>query len=505
MQGSLLQDHLPEILHSLARCEESGVLQLTRELTSKHIYFGSGTIVFARSNQPSERLGEYLLRKGRITRSQLADASNKLRASGRRLGEVLVSMGVLTEQGVKESVTGQMRGMIRPVFSWGAGEYCFRSQANVIDEQIAVDLPTIPTILDGTRGVEDPDAIRASLGDLQRVVSFSRDPWIHSHQVNLTPQEGFVLSRVDGQVSMADIVSMTPLDETETLRCLYTLVSGGFLEFGAKTRDLTPSKGSAKIYEMRIFLPGSRGVVPESREDAGLTPEEQKLRDDIVRKHASLAGSTLYDCLELPRSPKGSEIRHAYLALVRKYHPDRHATPGLRDLQPLLQEILGKATEAYEALYNPVARRRYDQSMRSEAPRGEAQAAPIESPPEKPPTQAETLAARYHREAKGYLENRDFHRAVGLLEEVVQLDGTKAEYHRTLAQALEQNPKWRKEAEAHYRKAMTLDPFDLQAIVGLGNLYDGLGMKQRAKPLYAMALEIDPDNSELAMKLRRRR
>jgi len=73
VQGSLEKDQLPEILHSLAWSEESGVLQLTRDLTSKHIYFGQGSIVFVRSNQRAHRLGELLVRRERITRAQLAD------------------------------------------------------------------------------------------------------------------------------------------------------------------------------------------------------------------------------------------------------------------------------------------------------------------------------------------------------------------------------------------------------------------------------------------------
>jgi Tfp pilus assembly protein PilF len=200
---------------------------------------------------------------------------------------------------------------------------------------------------------------------------------------------------------------------------------------------------------------------------------------------------------------KDLDVRRAYLALVKKYHPDRHGSEALRDLHPLLQEILAKATEAYEALYNPSSRRCYDQSLRSEAPRGEAAAAPIEAPVSAPPTPAETVASRYYREALAFLERRDYHEAVRLLEEVVQLDPSRGEYHRALAQALENNPKWRKEAESHYRAAMKIDPFDKDAILGLAGLYETLGMKRRAKPLFTLALDLDPDNHLVRAKLRR--
>jgi Tfp pilus assembly protein PilF len=130
-------------------------------------------------------------------------------------------------------------------------------------------------------------------------------------------------------------------------------------------------------------------------------------------------------------------------------------------------------------------------------------AAPIEAPVALPPTPAETIAARYYREATSFLARKDFHEAVRLLEEVVQLDPSRAEYHRSLAQALENNPKWRKEAEAHYRAAMKIDPFDEESILGLATLYETLGMKRRAKPLFALALDLDPDNHLVRAKLRR--
>jgi curved DNA-binding protein CbpA len=500
----LNQDQLPEILHSLAWSEESGVLQLTQDFTSKHIYFGQGSIVFARSNQHGDRLGELLVRHDRITRSQLADASNKVRASGRKLGTVLVQMGLMSEADVRTWVADQMRGIIHPLFAWSTGEYCFREKSNPVAEDLAVELPTIPTILEGTRHVESPEKVRQTLGDLSRVVSYSTDPWMHSHQVSLTPHEGFVLSRVDGQSSISDVISVTPLPEEETLRCLYALISAGFLEFGAKGRNLTPSKPLRRVFEMPLLL-SSRESAPSKPPDSEsvASAEEKRTRQEILAKHAALEGCTFYDCLDVRPMVKDAEIRKAYLALVKRYHPDRHRSEHLRDLQLLLHEILAKATEAYEALYNPASRRCYDQSLRSEAPRGEAMAAPIEAPIAAPPTPAETIAARYYREAAPYLANKDWHEAVRLLEEVVQLDPSRAEYHRSLAQALENNPKWRKEAEAHYRAAIKIDPFDQESILGLANLYETLGMKRRAKPLFALALDLDPDNHLVRAKLRR--
>ena len=122
-------------------------------------------------------------------------------------------MGLMSDSEVRTWVTDQMRGIIHPLFSWNAGEYCFREKTNPVATDLAVELPTIPTILEGTRHVDDPEKIRLALGDLSRVVSYSTDPWMHSHQVNLTPKEGFVLSRVDGQSSIADVISVKAVNQ----------------------------------------------------------------------------------------------------------------------------------------------------------------------------------------------------------------------------------------------------------------------------------------------------
>ncbi len=82
--------------------------------------------------------------------------------------------------------------------------------------------------------MDDPEVVRRALGDPKSMVSYAKNFSVVSPDFTLTPEESFVLSRVDGQSSTADILSISPLAEEETLRCLYALVCGGFLELGGK-------------------------------------------------------------------------------------------------------------------------------------------------------------------------------------------------------------------------------------------------------------------------------
>ena len=70
-----------------------------------------------------------------------------------------------------------------------------------------------------------------------------------------------------------------------------------------------------------------------------------------------------------------------------------------------------------------------------------------------------------------------------------------------LARALSHNPKWRKSAEEHFKTALGVDPFDSECLIGLAELYEAVGLTRRAQSLYSEAVEIDPGNAILRMKL----
>lgn len=505
MRGNLGQSYLPEIIHTLHGSRETGILSLSRDQINKRIYFDNGTMTFANSSFRGDRLGEFLVRNGKLTKSHLALASQRVVDTGRRLGETFVSMGLLTETEMEVGVAAQVLSIIYSVFPWDSGKYRFQEHARPIAEDLALKLPTIPVILEGVRQIQDAESIRRALGEPASIVSYARDCSVPPTDCTLNPQESFVLSRVDGQCSVADIILLSPLPEDETRRCLYALVSGGFLELGGKSSHLTPS--SRKVNPLGIDSPRLDPPKDERRaQTQDLSPEEQWIRDDVDAKRAAVASGTYYDWLELRHGASSEDIKKAYLRMIKRYHPDRLRSEQLTYLRKDLEELLSQMTEAYQTLTSPVARRRFDNSLRSEAARGE-DLSPRHAEP-KPATSIgasslDSIAARYYREAKKHFSEKHFHETVELMEEAVRFDPSKPKYHKLLACALAKNPFWGKRAEEHYQKALELSPFDFDCLVGLAELYDAAGMTTRAKTLFAQALELEPGNAELRERLSR--
>jgi cytochrome c-type biogenesis protein CcmH/NrfG len=70
----------------------------------------------------------------------------------------------------------------------------------------------------------------------------------------------------------------------------------------------------------------------------------------------------------------------------------------------------------------------------------------------------------------------------------------RADYLRLLGRALAKNPKWRKQAEEAFSRALEINRFDAESYVALGELYLEGKLETRARKMFEEALAVDPDN-----------
>ena len=70
LQGSLDSFKLPDVLAFLNSAKKTGMLTLTADEREAYVFFRSGVVVYAASNQTSFRLGAILLHKKVLTREQ---------------------------------------------------------------------------------------------------------------------------------------------------------------------------------------------------------------------------------------------------------------------------------------------------------------------------------------------------------------------------------------------------------------------------------------------------
>ncbi len=93
-----------------------------------------------------------------------------------------------------------------------------------------------------------------------------------------------------------------------------------------------------------------------------LTDEERAAIDSFWARRLT---STHYQLLGVPRSAERREIRDAYFALSRRFHPDVFFKRNLGDYRSRLDEVFRMLTRAYDVLSNAKQRAGYDLHLES--------------------------------------------------------------------------------------------------------------------------------------------
>jgi hypothetical protein len=160
LKGQLVDLPLPDILQQLRVSGSTGILSLVSGGARKAIYIRDGRVVFAASNLPNDRLGELLLREGKITVEEY-EASIRAISKGKRQGKALVEMGALSPKDLWEGVQFQIKEIVYSVFQWADGQFHFEASSLPEKERITVDLDIRDLILAGIRRVDAHGSLQA--------------------------------------------------------------------------------------------------------------------------------------------------------------------------------------------------------------------------------------------------------------------------------------------------------------------------------------------------------
>lgn len=260
IQGSLSEASLPELLASISRSRETGVLNFHDMGRWKAIYFKDGAIIFATSNLQDDRLGEFLLKEGKITIRQFLEAS-KLIKPGKRLGAVLVEESILSPDELFVCINQHVVEIVYSLFDWSRGEYEFVMKDLSAEGPVTLDLSTEKVILEGIRRLRDFTRVYAGVGSVDTILRLS--DWADSlvYKLELDEDESQILSLVNGRANVEQIISMSYLSNFETLRILYGLVAAGILVRGAVESESRVQELEYELEEIVDFYNRNFGTV----------------------------------------------------------------------------------------------------------------------------------------------------------------------------------------------------------------------------------------------------
>ena len=108
IRGSLKEASLPDVLQLLALGQKTGCLSIVDQSNIAHVYFDRGRISYASIVNRRDRLGDILVKNGKITQEQLDDAiQSQGRQRDKRLGEILIERGIIDEDQLNSALAYQ--------------------------------------------------------------------------------------------------------------------------------------------------------------------------------------------------------------------------------------------------------------------------------------------------------------------------------------------------------------------------------------------------------------
>jgi curved DNA-binding protein CbpA len=467
------ENSLPGILTHLHGIKASGTLSLAKDSTIKNLYIKNGEIIFASSNYEGDRLGEVLLKAGKISVKQFDMASKVMSHTKKRLGGILVELGYLKAKDLFWGVKYQVQEIVASLFGMTEGSYEFIPGEIPPGEVITLHMSTANLIMQGVKRIDDWTRISRGIPPMETVLKPTSDPMKLYQGIDLSDEEKIILSLFDGKRTIKDAISQSRVGDFEALKAVYVFYSIGMLEKG----EGKPQKKPQAMARLEAEPVMDRTAIQKAYFDAQ------------VQDH--------YEVLGLDSEASQEEIESAYQRLARLYHPDGQFTPGMEKLAGELGELFAKVSEAYAILSNDSRRWEYDLSLATVMTDG----APVSK--KKKPKDAGRAKDAFTEGIESF-KKKDFEAATVHFKEATRLDSTNASYFSYMALALLQRPRREAEAEEAMLTAVELEPEVAEHRANLGLLYQKAGIRDKAKDAFEAALRLDPKNKKALKGLGRK-
>jgi len=231
IQGSIEEAGLPDVLQLLALGRKTGCLVVVDGSDMQgQIYLDVGRVSYAAVSSRPDRLGDMLVKSGRITQHQLEQAvAEQARTSGHQLGRVLVEAGRLERAELERFIRVQVEEAVYFLFTWTHGTFSFTSERLPPHQSLLVPLDTESLLLEGARRVDEWSLIRRKIPSYDLLYRRSRDTHGPAAE-GLSEEQKRILLLLDGTRDVSSIIDTTGMAEFDVCKALYGLVTAGFAQ-----------------------------------------------------------------------------------------------------------------------------------------------------------------------------------------------------------------------------------------------------------------------------------
>jgi hypothetical protein len=276
--GDLTTFDLFDLLAWVQARSRSGILVMTRLSTRKRLSFRDGALQWSSSNDPRETLGQALVRDRLITEEALFTALLRQETDTRRLGEILLGEGLLTEPQLMKTLRANAEALVEDLFLWPDGHFDYQDTEGSAPSPSDLGIDLRPLLEEGRRRRERWLQLRKRFSTGEITFRVRGDPT----QVQ-NPARRQVLQLAAQAKTLAAI-------SLESRRALYdtALLVSGLCDEGRLVVDRVELgvAESDPVAMIETLLAGAAKRLQEGRFDAALDAYERVLLLDGVNQAA---------------------------------------------------------------------------------------------------------------------------------------------------------------------------------------------------------------------------
>lgn len=326
LEGTIKDFGLPDIFQLIGLQRKTGILTLTSETESITVTFENGMVVMADSSSKrlEDRIGNVLVKQGKLGQERLEEALDVQKQTLQRLGHILTTNSFITGKDLKEALQTQVSQIVFRVFRWRDGHYNFNATDSVdFDRENFNPMSADFILMEGIRMVDEWPIIEKKIPSMDIVFRTVVDPSMievgggpgaeggegkraaasSSNKIRLSAEEERIYRKVDGVRTVQAVIDSTGLGEFDVCRTLYDLLNRNIVApagKGSTTRvveeEPTESIVSATpgyLVMGLVLLLATAGVLAQWRTPFAVTGLDPVLQETSVRLLESLSLSRL--------------------------------------------------------------------------------------------------------------------------------------------------------------------------------------------------------------------
>ncbi|MBN1101950.1 MAG: hypothetical protein JXL84_00905 [Deltaproteobacteria bacterium] len=247
---------LANLLLKLHHDEMTGVVTVKDNRRALRIYLQRGHIVSAEGIDKEIPLLKEIGAKRNLTDAQKQELRDVLEKDPQSLGRVLIEKKIINRAVWSKFLELKVKAVLAAAFDMDHAEVGF-SKTNLDTPSINfIDYNILQLLLDTLRGIEILDRLKARIPDDNTAFALSPDSESLLAAIPLSPMEQRVLSMVDGQRTVRQIMQTGGLDPLSVYKNLYLLICFGLIRVVRKGKEEEAGADYSEIINLYLDLLG---------------------------------------------------------------------------------------------------------------------------------------------------------------------------------------------------------------------------------------------------------